>query len=252
MVWPSLSSSFLQNPSRKMLAFSSLTSLLCLLSYLIGINIFSLSSLLSPSSPSSHLQCPIPPPSNSSSSSSSPSLAFLPRHTASTLIPLPPERLPAIPFCSGNFTHYCPCHDPTRERLFTTTHFSQRERHCPSAVDRPSPCRVPRPSGYRAPIPWPESRGGVWFANVPFKKLSAYKADQNWVRIEGKKLVFPGGGTSFPHGVESYVRHISKLVPLKTGEVRTVLDIGCGVSSVVTHISCLIFRAFLQSEISKY
>lgn len=70
------------------------------------------------------------------------------------------------------------------------------------------------------------------------------------MRIEGDKFVFPGGGTSFPRGVEWYVGQISKVVPLKTGEIRTVLDIGCGVSVVVTRpssLSCFVFLFFFMN-----
>lgn len=48
--------------------------------------------------------------------------------------------------------------------------------------------------------------------------------------------MFPGGGTSFPHGVKSYVDAMKELVPLKTGEIRTALDIGCGVASFGGHL----------------
>lgn len=65
---------------------------------------------------------------------------------------------------------------------------------------------------------------------MPSKRLTESKKDQNWIRLEGDRLVFPGGGTSFPYGVKSYANEMAKLVPLKSGEVRTVLDIGCGVS----------------------
>lgn len=59
------------------------------------------------------------------------------------------------------------------------------------------------------------------------------------MRIEGERFVFPGGGTSFPHGVEWYVGQISKVVPLRSGEIRTVMDIGCGVSDFVNDVVCL-------------
>lgn len=76
----------------------------------------------------------------------------------------------------------------------------------------------------------------MWFANVPSKRLTVAKADQNWVRLEGERLVFPGGGTSFSRGVKGYVAEMAKLIPLKTGEIRTVLDMGCGVASFGDHL----------------
>lgn len=92
-------------------------------------------------------------------------------------------------------------------------------------------CLVPKPVGYRMPFPWPKSKQFAWFANVPHKRLVESKKDQNWVRLEGDRLVFPGGGTSFPTGVKGYVDEVARVVPLKTGEVRTALDTGCGVAS---------------------
>lgn len=104
-----------------------------------------------------------------------------------------------------------------------------RERHCPGEDER-SRCLIPMPEGYRTPVPWPNSREFIWFANVPYKRLTESKKKQNWVRLKGDQLVFPGGGTSFPRGVKGYVDEIAGVVPLRTGVVRTVLDIGCGVS----------------------
>lgn len=66
---------------------------------------------------------------------------------------------------------------------------------------------------------------------MPFLKLTEYKKTQNWVRLEGDRLVFPGGGTSFPKGVKGYVDEIKRVVPIKSGDIRTVLDVGCGVAS---------------------
>lgn len=91
---------------------------------------------------------------------------------------------------------------------------------------------VPNPSGYKTPFPWPDSRNYAWFKNVPFKKLAEFKKTQNWIRLEGDRFVFPGGGTSFPGGVKDYVDVIMKVLPLASGSIRTVLDVGCGVSSL--------------------
>ena len=70
----------------------------------------------------------------------------------------------------------------------------------------------------------------AWYHNVPSKKLTVVKKSQNWVRLEGDYLIFPGGGTSFPKGVQAYLKFINKVLPLKSGRIRTALDIGCGVS----------------------
>lgn len=133
-------------------------------------------------------------------------------------------------FCGKNFTDYCPCQDPAREKQFVNDRRFRKERHCPGADERPR-CLVARPAGYRRPFPWPKSRDYAWFKNVPFPRLTEYKKSQNWVRLKGDRLFFPGGGTSFPKGVKGYVDEMERVVPLKSGNIRTVLDIGCGVAS---------------------
>lgn len=157
-------------------------------------------------------------------------LNFEPQHT----LPLPfadtPERLLPFPDCPRNYTNYCPCQDPNKEKLFTVRRMFFRERHCPERGERLR-CLVPKPRSYRRPFPWPKSRDYAWFNNVPFKRLTEYKKDQNWVRLEGECLFFPGGGTSFRQGVKGYIDQLKLIVPLSTGAIRTVLDVGCGVSS---------------------
>lgn len=58
------------------------------------------------------------------------------------------------------------------------------------------------------------------------------KAVQNWIRVDGDKFRFPGGGTMFPRGADAYIDDIAKLVPLSDGTIRTVVDTGCGVSEL--------------------
>ncbi|KAB5525067.1 hypothetical protein DKX38_022816 [Salix brachista] len=86
------------------------------------------------------------------------------------------------------------------------------------------------PDAYKRPFSWPKSRDYAWFKNLPFKKLCEVKKTHNWVRLEGDLLVFPDGGTSFRKGVKGYVDEIKRFVPLRSGSIRTVLDVGCGVS----------------------
>ncbi|CAL9753995.1 unnamed protein product [Musa acuminata subsp. burmannicoides] len=232
------SSFLLPSPNRRTLAFVFVGAFLCVLSYLLGIYTNyrpSLPPQLAPVARNPEDCHPLLLPSPSSSDGP---LSFLPRHAAANLIPLASvdQPSPPVPFCAANFTHYCPCQDPDRERRFITVDLVHRERHCPGPDDRPPRCRVPRPPGYRAPLHWPASRDRAWFANVPSTKLSEAKKDQNWVRVEGNWLVFPGGGTSFIKGVKWYVAEMAKQVPLRSGEIRTVLDIGCGVASFGGHL----------------
>ncbi|KAI4334761.1 hypothetical protein L6164_013473 [Bauhinia variegata] len=119
---------------------------------------------------------------------------------------------------------------PVRGRQFIDGKSSHKERHCPESNERVR-CLTPKPVGYRNPFPWPKSKDYAWYSNVPFPRLAEYKKSQNWVRLKGERFVFPGGGTSFPKGVKGYVDAIRRVVPLKSGDVRIALDIGCGVAS---------------------
>lgn len=56
------------------------------------------------------------------------------------------------------------------------------------------------------------------------------KAEQNWIRYEGDRFRFPGGGTMFPNGADAYIDDIGKLINLADGSIRTAIDTGCGVS----------------------
>lgn len=103
-----------------------------------------------------------------------------------------------------------------------------RERHCPEKTELLK-CRVPAPHGYTVPFRWPESRQFAWYANVPHKELTVEKKNQNWVRFQGDRFSFPGGGTMFPRGADAYIDDIGKLINLKDGSIRTAIDTGCGV-----------------------
>uniref|UniRef100_A0A0E0K3J6 Methyltransferase n=1 Tax=Oryza punctata TaxID=4537 RepID=A0A0E0K3J6_ORYPU len=132
--------------------------------------------------------------------------------------------------CPARFSEYTPCEDVKRSLRYPRERLVYRERHCPTGRERLR-CLVPAPAGYRNPFPWPASRDVAWFANVPHKELTVEKAVQNWIRVDGDKFRFPGGGTMFPHGANAYIDDIGKLIPLHDGSIRTALDTGCGVAS---------------------
>ncbi|XP_042501954.1 probable methyltransferase PMT27 isoform X2 [Macadamia integrifolia] len=129
-------------------------------------------------------------------------------------------------------TDYIPCLDNVEalKHLHTTGHFEHRERHCPE--EGPT-CLVPLPEGYKSPIEWPSSRDKIWYHNVPHTKLAEVKGHQNWVKVTGEFLTFPGGGTQFIHGALHYIDFIQKSVPrIGWGKhTRVILDVGCGVAS---------------------
>lgn len=170
-------------------------------------------------------------PFNLTAAAAADQLDFRPLHAAAAAISLPSDAAALLPPCPSNFTDYCPCHDPAREGRFDTRRFFHRERHCPGEAEKVR-CLVPRPAGYRTPPRWPASKAAAWFANVPSKRLVEEKKNQNWVRLEGEQLVFPGGGTSFPKGAADYIKNMARIVPIKGGVVRTALDTGCGVSGL--------------------
>ncbi|XP_043719556.1 probable methyltransferase PMT24 isoform X2 [Telopea speciosissima] len=127
---------------------------------------------------------------------------------------------------------YIPCLDnwDAIKHLHSTKHYEHRERHCPKEAPT---CLVPLPQGYKSPIKWPTSREKIWYYNVPHTKLAEVKGHQNWVKVTGEYLTFPGGGTQFKHGAVRYIDFIQESVPdIAWGKrSRVILDVGCGVAS---------------------
>ena len=108
------------------------------------------------------------------------------------------------------------------------------ERHCPPVHEK-SECLIPPPDGYKPPIRWPKSRDQCWYKNVPYDWINKQKSNQHWLKKEGDKFHFPGGGTMFPRGVSHYVDQMQDLIPeMKDGTVRTAIDTGCGVSLLLS------------------
>uniref|UniRef100_A0A803PFI5 Methyltransferase n=1 Tax=Cannabis sativa TaxID=3483 RepID=A0A803PFI5_CANSA len=127
---------------------------------------------------------------------------------------------------------YIPCLDNEKavKKLRSTRHFEHRERHCPEEGPM---CLVPVPEGYKRPIEWPTSRDKIWYHNVPHTLLAEVKGHQNWVKVTGEFLTFPGGGTQFIHGALHYIDFLQQAVKdIAWGKrTRVVLDVGCGVAS---------------------
>jgi hypothetical protein len=55
----------------------------------------------------------------------------------------------------------------------------------------------------------------IWYNNVPHTKLVQYKEDQNWVKVSGEYLTFPGGGTQFKHGALHYIDFIQEVTYIR-------------------------------------
>ncbi|KAF0934278.1 hypothetical protein E2562_024468 [Oryza meyeriana var. granulata] len=136
-----------------------------------------------------------------------------------------------FPECPADYQDYTPCTDPKRWRKYGNYRLSFMERHCPPPAERKE-CLVPPPPGYKAPIRWPKSKDQCWYRNVPYDWINSQKSNQHWLRKEGDRFIFPGGGTMFPNGVGAYADLMAELIPgMRDGTVRTALDTGCGVAS---------------------
>lgn len=155
--------------------------------------------------------------------------------TASHHLPDPPPttaRVSHLPPCDSSLYEYTPCEDQKRSLRFPRNKLIYRERHCPLPEENLR-CRIPAPFGYRLPLRWPESRDSAWYANVPHKELTVEKKKQNWIRFEGNRFKFPGGGTMFPRGASAYIDDVGKFINLKDGSIRTAIDTGCGVRILI-------------------
>ncbi|CAI5463173.1 unnamed protein product [Closterium sp. Yama58-4] len=141
---------------------------------------------------------------------------------------------PVFPLCKTEGPDFIPCleNEAAIKALKSTAHYEHRERHCPGK-DGVLRCMLPLPEGYKAHVSWPESRDQIWFANVPHTQLANYKADQNWIKPEGDRFIFPGGGTQFKYGVTKYITWLQEVFPfLSFGKrIRAMMDMGCGVAS---------------------
>ncbi|KAK1270876.1 putative methyltransferase PMT9 [Acorus gramineus] len=152
----------------------------------------------------------------------------------------PSDPLKSIPVCDLRLSELIPCLDrhliyqmKLKLNLSLMEHY---ERHCPPS-DRRYNCLVPPPIGYKVPIRWPASRNEVWKVNIPHTHLASEKSDQNWMVVNGDKINFPGGGTHFHSGADKYIIALAKMLKFpndslnNAGNIRNVIDIGCGVAS---------------------
>ncbi|KAH6759853.1 S-adenosyl-L-methionine-dependent methyltransferases superfamily protein [Perilla frutescens var. frutescens] len=154
----------------------------------------------------------------------------IPSLKAEAVVPLQIKAV-SFPECDSTFQDYTPCTDPKRWKRYKRHRFSFLERHCPPVFERQE-CLVPPPDGYKSPIRWPKSRDECWYRNVPYDWINKQKSNQHWLKKEGDKFLFPGGGTMFPNGVSRYVDLMQDLIPaMKDGTIRTAIDTGCGVAS---------------------
>ncbi|PKA54177.1 putative methyltransferase PMT13 [Apostasia shenzhenica] len=137
---------------------------------------------------------------------------------------------PVVQACPPEEVDHMPCEDPRRSSQLSRVMNFYRERHCPLPGEAPL-CLIAPPNGYRMPVPWPGSLNKIWHGNMPYDKLAERKGHQGWMKEEGPYFIFPGGGTMFPDGAVQYIEKLGQFIPMKSGLLRTALDIGCGVAS---------------------
>ncbi|MCL7032118.1 hypothetical protein MKW94_001851 [Papaver nudicaule] len=223
---------------RSKLCYMVLITLLCSISYFFGVyhNTYANGTTLGTTSHKSTNKNCLPTKTNQTSLEPIvTNLDFSSRHSASedeisTAPLMVPENVYDFPPCDIKYSEYTPCEDLTRSLKFDRDRLIYKERHCPEKEELLK-CRIPAPFGYKSPFKWPQSRDFAWFANAPHKHLTVAKAVQNWIRYEGDRFRFPGGGTMFTKGADKYIDDIGKLINLKDGSIRTAIDTGCGVAS---------------------
>ncbi|EEF51431.1 probable methyltransferase PMT16 [Ricinus communis] len=216
---------------RKNLFSLLLISFLCIFCYLFGLWQRAGSFTLSTTTTNTIVSIPCKPTTTATNNKKQEEpLDFVPHHVAQDGgVTVAPE-VKIYPPCNVNFSEYTPCEDDNRSLRFNRRQLIYRERHCPETYEKIK-CRIPAPYGYKNPFTWPASRNFAWYANVPHKHLTVEKAVQNWIRYEGDRFRFPGGGTMFPNGADAYIDDIGKLINLNDGSIRTAIDTGCGVAS---------------------
>ncbi|KAF7820890.1 putative methyltransferase PMT16 [Senna tora] len=214
------------------LNFYSLVALLCLISYLLGA--YQQGALITTSRIPTFNNAPVLDSPCVHPAAGGDNLDFDSHHEATGLVALKSssasETPREYPRCEAKYGEYTPCEDHDRSLKYDRRRMIYRERHCPAAEEALR-CRIPAPFGYKNPFRWPASRDLAWYANVPHRELTVEKAVQNWIRYEGERFRFPGGGTMFPNGADAYIDDIGKLINLKDGSIRTAVDTGCGVAS---------------------
>lgn len=211
---------------------------LCILSYIMG------AWKSTPTTPNqsdiyTKVDCNVGSTSSGTGSSSS-SLDFQSHHQIEVNNSGGSQEFPA---CDMTYSEYTPCQDPVRGRKFDRNMLKYRERHCPTKEELLY-CLIPAPPKYKTPFKWPQSRDYAWYDNIPHKELSIEKAVQNWIQVEGDRFRFPGGGTMFPRGADAYIDDINELIPLTSGNIRTAIDTGCGVSYSIS-ISKSMYSSFI-------
>lgn len=70
----------------------------------------------------------------------------------------------------------------------------------------------------------------IWYHNVPHTKLAEVKGHQNWVKVTGEFLTFPGGGTQFIHGALHYIDFLQQVK-------RNIYNLNLGLFNSVSKLS---------------
>ncbi|KAF3787982.1 putative methyltransferase [Nymphaea thermarum] len=71
----------------------------------------------------------------------------------------------------------------------------------------------------------------VWRSNMPHFKIAGAKVYQELVKEDCPSFVFPDEGTLFPGGAMQYIEKLAQYIPISKHELRTALDMGCGLGN---------------------
>ncbi|KAL3698980.1 hypothetical protein R1sor_017002 [Riccia sorocarpa] len=136
--------------------------------------------------------------------------------------------------CPAGMEDFVPCYNVTANSEAGYVDGLQFERHC--EVSGRKQCLIPPPRDYKIPLKWPDCRDGIWPGNLQVDMKS--KANKHRFLVEVNRLKFPSSDPRLMDDVERYADRMASRLDLEShtefqkAKIRTVLDIGCGSSSL--------------------
>lgn len=148
-------------------------------------------------------------------------------------------RMKELPSCDSSTEDYVPCYSPLAEQDAGFVAGQSIDRHC-EAPNKRKQCVVPPPEEYRVPLRWPASRDGVWRENMKFVDQFGLTGSRlARLKLGADDVATLDLGVPDLDGLESHVQQISKAMSAEANiqlhELRTILDINCGLSRMRDH-----------------
>lgn len=151
-------------------------------------------------------------------------------------------RLKELGVCLGVAEDHVPCYDSSSSPGAGLTYREDNDRYCVRNGIR-NPCLMKPPDDYKVPLRWPACRDGIWEGNVRLSSEPTFSPGflaQRFTRGEDGMIVFSSQQYEADDGMENFSQHIANIVGIGTGslssQVRTVLDINCGLTQLGTHM----------------